>query len=555
MLKESDLNLKGVNLYRDFPVITAKTNSGKTTFAVMDLRRTVEKRTGKKLENVILLTPYTRTKNQILSDERFSGLVADVTEMGNAIQEQERVYVCTYAKVCALLERNEIDLSNCLVVFDELHRWLQFTVFQHQMSYLIQWLIVPEKWQSFIALGMTATPYVLDFCENLPFRFADITPNQDETILVKRAEVIDCGSSESVAKRLVVDDCAKGVLFYVQSATQAYKLKRFFEDKGFTAAFICSESNENLEPTSKKSYAALMQEQNFEGKSILSWIDSESDLPQSLDVLIINSAAIDGINILDRGRNFSRVVVESTSIADVEQVRARLRHNIERLTVVFSLKYQERICSSEDDVKAFHEYLEYLDSEQRDKIGALQARYTEQIEAAYAAKCSESARNSAIRNGEKRPTKETPLDIVVCKCGKNYFTNPFALGVAAFESECISKGAFDMVCKLTDLLLDSSDMPEYIIGSEYIQETNFKMYESQQDFISIFGLVGNCEKIFTCQEFKEKCKEIELKRADYKKAGVSTIVAMLKRHLRVEQCRMYIDGKRKRVYKIACPEG
>lgn len=554
MLKESDLNLKGVNLYRDFPVITAKTNSGKTTFAVTDLRRTVENHTGKKLKNVILLTPYTRTKNQILSDERFSGLVADITEMGNAIQEQERVYVCTYAKVCALLECNEIDLSGCLVVFDELHRWLQFTVFQRQMAYLIEWLIVPEKWQSFIALGMTATPYVLDFCENLPFRFADITPNQDETILVKHAEVIDCGSSESVAKRLVVDDCAKGVLFYVQSATQAYKLKKFFEEKGFAAAFICSESNENLEPTSKKSYAALMQEQSFEGKSILSWIDSESDLPQSLDVLIINSAAIDGINILDRGRNFSRVVVESTSIADVEQVRARLRHDIECLTVVFSLKYQERICSSEDDVKAFHEYLEYLDSEQRDKIGALQARYTEQIEAAYAAKCSESARNSAIRNGEKRPTKETPLDIVVCKCGKNYFTNPFALGVAAFESECISKGAFDMVCKLTNLLLDSSNTPEYIIGSEYIQETNFKMYESQQDFISIFGLVGNCEKIFTCQEFKEKCKEIELKRADYKKAGVSTIVAMLKRHLRVETCRMYIDGKRKRVYKIACPE-
>lgn len=554
MLKESDLKLKGVNLYRDFPVITAKTNSGKTTFAVMDLRRTVENHTGKKLENVILLTPYTRTKNQILSDERFSGLVADVTEMGNAIQEQEKVYVCTYAKVCALLERNEIDLSNCLVVFDELHRWLQFTVFQRQMAYLIQWLIVPDKWQSFIALGMTATPYVLDFCENLPFRFVDITPNQDETILVKHAEVIDCGSSESVAKRLVVDDCANGVLFYVQSATQAYKLKRFFEEKGFTAAFICSESNENLEPISKKSYAALMQEQSFEGKPLLSWIDSESDLPQSLDVLIINSAAIDGINILDRGRNFSRVVVESTSIADVEQVRARLRHDIECLTVVFSLKYQERICSSEDDVQAFHEYLEYLDAEQRDKIGALKARYTEQIEAAYAAKCSENARNSAIRNGEKRPTKETPLDIAVCKCGKDYFVNPFALGVAAFESECISKGAFDMVYRLRDLLLDSSDIPEYIIGSEYIQETNYKIFESQQDFISIFGLVGNCEKIFTCQEFKEKCKEIELKRADYKKAGVSTIVAMLKRHLRVETCRMYIDGKRKRVYKIAFPE-
>lgn len=552
MLSECDLNLKGVNLYRDFPIITAKTNSGKTTFAVLDLRRTVEKRTGKKLKNVILLTPYTRTKNQILGDERFSGLVADVTEIDNAIQEQERVYVCTYAKACALLERNEIDLSDCLVVFDELHRWIQFTVFQHQMSYLIQWLIVPEKWQSFVAIGMTATPYVLDFCENLPFRFADISPNQNETILVKHAEVIDCGSSESVAKRLVVDDCAKGVLFYVQSATQAYRLKRFFEEKGFTSAFICSESNENLEPLSKKSYATLMQEQNFEGKPLLSWIDSESDLPQSLDVLIINNAAIDGINILDRGRNFSRVVVESTSVADVEQVRARLRHNIEHLTVVFSLKYQDRICSSGDDVKSFHEY---LDSEQGDKIGALQARYTEQVEAAYAAKCSEIARNSAIRNGEKRPTKEAPLDIVVCNCGKSYFINPFTLGVVAFESECISKGASDMVCKLTNLLLDSSDTPEYISGSEYIQETNCKISESQQDFISIFGLVGNCEKIFTCQEFKERCKEIELKRADYKKAGVSTIAAMLKRHLRVEQCRMYIDGTRKRVYKIACTGG
>ena len=153
MLKESDLKLKGVNLYRDFPVITAKTNSGKTTFAVMDLRRTVENHTGKKLENVILLTPYTRTKNQILSDERFSGLVADVTEMGNAIQEQEKVYVCTYAKVCALLERNEIDLSNCLVVFDELHRWLQFTVFQHQMAHCSREMaIIHRSWNDSNAL-------------------------------------------------------------------------------------------------------------------------------------------------------------------------------------------------------------------------------------------------------------------------------------------------------------------------------------------------------------------------------------------------------------------
>lgn len=357
------MRCEGVNWLSDFPVVTAKTNSGKTTFAVRELREFVERETGNPIDKVILLTPYKRTRKQILSDERFAGFVRELdynflksSAFSNRVNE---IIVTTYAALCLALKDEMLTLDGCLIVFDELHTFADFTAYQPQMGYLLEWLVNPDYWGKFYAVGLSGTPQILfDYVnryEGLPFRFVDVTPESPVNITCGKGLFIRGGSAQSYADLLIQQGFTGAKLFYVDSAKVCYELAQKFNDAGYHAAYIVSEYHDKHADDNGVLLGESVRAQVFDGLSIVDWLDENSDVPATLNVLVVNASAKDGINILDESNRFDEAIIESTNRATVEQARSRIRHDLECLTVVYSRKNESQSRFDLADVLSFLE--------------------------------------------------------------------------------------------------------------------------------------------------------------------------------------------------------
>ena len=406
---------KDIDYRKDFTFISAKTGTGKTTCAIKDLRGYVESRAGIQFDIAILLTPYSRTKNQILSDERFSGLVRPLNHESlykcAFKQRINETIVTTYAGLCNALRDGNITLDGCLLIFDELHTFVEFTRYQPQMSYLLEWLVTPELWERFIAVGMTGTPELLDYCNkcDIPFRFKDITPDSSHCFTCTKGQFINGGSAKSYAKYLIQQGFSGSKLFYVESAKDCYDLSELFNDAGYQAAYIVSPYHDKHTDKNGIPLGQAMESQLFDNRSIVEWIDETSDAPPTLRVLVINASARDGINIIDSANRFDEAVIESANRATVEQARSRIRHDLERLTVIYNRTNKLRTVENITDAVAFFKLYESA-SEDYERSRILIDRLLRQIE----------------EQGNKS------CDLIAMK-GKTLFLNPFIKALTTYE--------------------------------------------------------------------------------------------------------------------------
>lgn len=371
------ISCEGVNWLSDFPYISAKTNSGKTTFAILEAREFVERQTGNRFDYVILLTPYKRTRKQILNDERFKGRVVELNaSVFDSDFKTEKVIVGTYAKLCNLIEQNQIDLDKTLVIFDELHTFIGYTRYQPQMAYLVEQILNPETWKAFVALGMTGTPKILDYCESMPFEFKDITPIAEINITCDEGLFIRGGSAESYARLLIAQGLTGAKLFYVNGASQCYRIAKTFNNAGYTAAFVVSSYHDKSKDENDIPLGEAMELQTFNGLSITDWLDERSNVPDELDILVINASGRDGINILDELNRFDEVVIESADKSTIEQARSRIRHDLPQLTVIYNSR--ERRRSFENLKESIEFFRGYEVSNSKEKL--LASRFVRQMQ-------------------------------------------------------------------------------------------------------------------------------------------------------------------------------
>lgn len=523
MIEEKDLRLKGVNLYKDFPYISAKTNSGKTTFAVMTLRHIIENQIGGKIKQTILLTPYKSTYDQVLADPRFIEITESIVNMNNAFSARpENVYVCTYARLCDLLKQGKIDLADSLLIYDELHKFVDFATWQEHMKYLVDFMLNKDLWESTICVGMTGTPQVIDYIgDSLPFNFIDITPKARTILKAKKGVIIDHGSIESTFKKLILENGAKGILGYVSSAKEAIKITRLCQENDLKAAFIISKSNSNYDHESGLKYCDLMAQQVFDGKSIYDCVTRDSDLPPDLDVLIINDAASDGINILDQDHRFNQVIIESTSAAVIEQVRSRIRHDIEMIYVVFTSKYRSQIEYTLSDLMAF-DCLYRSDYDQE----RLAKRYEEQRESELRAVLERKVYNDALMNKKPYAARADKLNLAVFKIGKRYIYNPIALQVAQFNLDTYYSGT-DGLSTCLNSMLEGRKRFSVIAGSDWIKDLKNQEKLNSLDLIAHFHLDIHESIEITKDQYEKKLSYLDLQRADRKKAGKTALKRIL----------------------------
>lgn len=556
----TDLNFKGINLYKDFPVITSKTNSGKTTFAIKELKNIIETITGDKITKVILLTPYKRTRKQLLQDKRFIGKIND---LGNAL-EPDAVNVATYAKASLTIQEGKIDLRGSLLIFDELPTFIQFTKYQKQLSYLVEFLLDEKLFQSCVCIGLTGTPAILfNYCNkcNLPFIFKDLTPQTELNITAEQGLFVAGGSAITYAKRQIQKGLSGAKLYYVQGAKQAITISRLFNNAGYSSAFIVSEFNETIDKETKLSYCEMMEQQIYDGESITEWIDSKSDIPPQLDVLIINSAVRDGLNILDAQNRIDEVVIQSECRMTIEQARARVRHNIKYLTVIYSHENEQRALN---DLNSAIQYF-------RNSAQNLEERFFEQNKAENDLELWKVRRNNAILNDEKfSESKPKQLDLIVMSGKQGLFINPFIMPLLLYELDNYTFSneydselneyidyyrfgkrihTFQEFKQSLEPLLDGRQF-RIISNSDIAVDVVNATRINRDSISSLLGISEGSEKTFTVDELRELAKQFQPINKDYKKRSVPTLLKELEQYCEIKKYTPTINGKRRTAYKI-----
>lgn len=341
----------------NIPVITSGTGRGKTTYSVSGaLRQNYERSTGFKASKYIVVTPLSATANQI--KEHWVVYAID-----RETKDISCVYFGTHSKLCTELE-NGLDLTDSLVVLDEIHRFVLNTSYQGQMAHLVSWMIDQKKLNSCRFVGLSGTPQILFGYLNkdpdLPFKFYDATKGDRSRLKTDNALYISHGSLFTYAESIKKSDGKK--LLYAMSAKSCASISSKLNSRGIRAAFIISEYHKNRDLVDE------MNKDKYNGMTIREYLGRFKNVPPEIQVLIINDSFAEGADITDEKHLFNEVAVESVCIADIQQVRSRIRHDIARLTVVYNETGLERTIEKLATSDDFTEFFRSTDESEKKKL-------------------------------------------------------------------------------------------------------------------------------------------------------------------------------------------
>ena len=547
---------------RAFLIDTRNTGAGKTTRAINTLTEELEERLGKRFSKTILLTPYKNTRNQI--EENHSGRVIDLFEYLNPRFGEDvsgRVIVATYTAMNIAIANDSIDLRDSLIIFDELPTFFQYSSWQIQQGPLLEYLSNPELFSSITAYGLTGTPQLLfnyfNKLDNLPYEFVDDTPDKGKRLTAKAGKFIVGGSARTYSRSMIQRGLDGKAVIYVDNSVDAVALYHLFNEAGYTAGFLVSEGNENWDKKTEQEYNALMRSQVFEGRTLSEWIESKCQLPPQVDVFIFNACARDGINIFDDEGSIKEIVIQSACRMTIEQARARVRHDVDKLTIIYNREREKHAIRNLEDCASF------LQAGVFDQA-SLKLRYEKQALSVEQYELYKQQRNLADREGRAFKGKMPPtLDFIVLKGRSGYFINPFIEALTWYErdnyafSKVIHKqeGAleiedkYEAISKFTGKLptlrefidslrpLTNNVTLEVLYGYNVVQEVRNAESLSRERIIELLNLEEGISRKVTATELKEIAASAELITSDRHAAGKETFLAEVKKYCDVERKR------------------
>lgn len=356
-LKLDDLNWNALEFGEQIPIIKAVTGRGKTTLVVDEL--------SKRYEMPYLLEPTNSIEQQALS--RFSGKVTRFSEsdliLGNLQDERLRV-ACFFKLVKFIADGNDILSIPDLIVIDEIDQIAKWSMCFP--GYLEAWDWLLSNRQEMNVCGLSATPELLTrFMSESPFvEVQDKKPPQYQADqievahmrLKKYLEGIDFNGDEKV-------------IIYVQSATKCAELAKEYPNAGF---LVSKHNKERLTPNGL-TLGEMMLEQSvsndkaFGEIGLRDYILETKELPDETSAIFFNDAYLTGVNIEDE--RVKHIICETVDQAAIIQALGRVRHDISRLTVLwtkdskrsFNQRYErwklfnEKAADSKDVLEVWHE--------------------------------------------------------------------------------------------------------------------------------------------------------------------------------------------------------
>lgn len=508
-LKDENIHLEEVDFEKETPLITAPVGYGKTYYAVHCLPDLVSKATGRPVRNVLMLTPTRAVLDQIQSE--YSSKVVrsdgyDYVDCGEYFDGKVRV-ACFASPANFIADGNAIEQSYDLIIIDEIDLIVRWTIYFPGYLDVFDWLKSRRK--ETVVCGLTATPsLLLDHVsgDDSGWRFVDVCDRLPQRLKAER--VIVCSRTTCKTYLNYMRDKLPGkVLVYTQSAKDCYSLSEQFPRSGF----IVSKYNDEV--------GELMNEQSRD------YVLMNEAFPPELDTLFINDSCSVGANIKDEA--VQTVVCCSTDIETIEQVRGRVRHNIQAFVVLYA-GYEMRQFE-ETTMPRAKEFLKNR-NEQLYLQGVL----------------------NSWNEGDEIKAYCSAID-------RKIKPNPFYSGVIRYRRSC-----FDILANEREdyfsVLKAYSRHNRISFDDSFSKKENAKrnadLHNTKIDWVSALGLSSDePEKWFTSKELKEVCQQVKLMKSSGKGcAGVPTLLHCVKSSglLSVEnKGRISHAGKRCVWYRVA----
>lgn len=350
-LSRKDIRLDGVDLEKDYPLLTPSMGSGKTYFVFTDeLRKVYENHSNRKIDIVIYCSPTTGLKEQTLLDYVYNSVLFDEQDLFNPDTTDKRIRVCCMSRIAQILKSNIVRPQvNYLIVMDEFDTYANWTMCHEDKLYLWDWIESNKDNLQFC--GITATPTLLTKYVN-GINFVDTTPNYPITQRVNKIRIWPKTHIDTICKNINAKPNNK-ILIYTRSAKKCVALSRRIENSGF----LVSSYNEDIDKETGKKIKDLMAEQMAADdgeikKPLLDYVMSRAKLPDNMNVLIINDAYAAGINIHDE--KVKHVIAESVEVDTIKQVMGRVRHDIKTLNVCYNFKEKDRLIKQIDRANSLY---------------------------------------------------------------------------------------------------------------------------------------------------------------------------------------------------------
>lgn len=254
-----------------------------------------------------------------------------------------------------------------VIVIDELHSIFAETIFAESLIYTLDF--VKENWKDMVKIGLTATPqFLLDYISDNNISFETIDIDLGSKYKVKEISCYVRGQADTILKQIKPQiNSNHKVLYYTMSAKQCYFLSKEYGER---SAFLISDYNET-----EIDGVPLVQIMKEAG--IKQYIEKESRFPDDIDIIFINSACREGMNIKDSA--VKTIICEAVDMITIEQILGRIRGDLERFMVVCNFNNNKRI---NDNIEELVKFLEKLEKAE-DKNAVLACRYGEQKQNRY----------------------------------------------------------------------------------------------------------------------------------------------------------------------------
>lgn len=488
-MNRDSISLEGVNLDAQVPLITAPVGYGKSYFAINELPQLIAKETGRKIENVLYLTPTRAILEQVAKQyqektERASWF--DYVDAGKCFGVVR--VACFASPASFLFNQNDFKQSFDLLIVDEadlIAKWS--TNFE---GYYQVWEWAKENLGKMVTVGLTATPQLLTDYVSPWLDFVDVTEELEPKHKASKISVCGGVKLETFLKGNLKELKGK-TLVYTQSARECQRLSKVFRNSGF----IVSKSNETIPDGEELPLNELMKQQVYEGLTLPDYLVEKREFPEEIEILFINDACSVGMNIHDAAvRN---IVCDSYDIATIKQVQGRARHDIDNLFVSYQ-KYGLNNGLSIADGKLFG-----------GKCGQ------EYLAAVYDAQIEE------INSGG------TPPQRVIKTSEDCYSTNPFYKALALYEGdemEAVAADDMNYFTCLDELALDS--YVHFMNAQKIRSKAAAAKQHKAMDWPQLLSFT-NGEKWLTAKELKEICRSSGLLTGNGRKpAGVPTFVKL-----------------------------
>lgn len=251
------------------------------------------------------------------------------------LKKDNRAICMTYAKFASVLERSDDQhfLNNIkFLCCDEVHNLAKYIGYDLQLGAkkeetalykALEKIVTSTDKGIFKTLFMTATPYRISKLLKESFNYTCnkiVSENELRGYLFNSQKVYT--NITNILKELRKTDLHEDnkILMYVETIKKSLEVREKLEQNGFNVACLWSINNEKkMDNLSKK---------------VRDHIVELEEVPEYVDIVIINAAYETGYNIFDKENMAQTVIVHSRNSEVITQVRGRIRHDIDNLVTL-----------------------------------------------------------------------------------------------------------------------------------------------------------------------------------------------------------------------------